>query len=80
MKICEINSDGLVINVIEAESLAWCEENFPDQSFVDSQGIGEIRCTWTGTEFDCSALEPEEQDPTPENPEPLPENAEPPPE
>jgi hypothetical protein len=69
MKICELNSEGVVINIIEADSIEWCTQTFPDQSFVDSQDIGEIGCTWTGTEFDCSAIQPEEEA-VPENPTP----------
>ena len=72
MKICEINSEGLVINILEADSIEFCTETFPEQLFVDSQNIGEVGCIWTGTEFDCSANMPEEE-PIPENPIPAPE-------
>jgi len=72
MKICELNSEGLVINILEADSIEWCTQTFPDSIFIASQDIGEIGCTWTGTEFDCSAIAPEEE-PVPENPEPAPE-------
>lgn len=43
--------NGVVVNIIEAESVQWCVDNL-EGTYVDSQnGLGQIGTLWDGTTF-----------------------------
>ena len=43
--------NGVVVNIIEAESVQWCVDNL-EGTYIDSQdGIGQIGIEWDGTNF-----------------------------
>lgn len=43
--------NGVVVNIIEVESVQWCIDNL-EGTYVDSQnGLGQIGILWDGTTF-----------------------------
>lgn len=44
--------NGIVVNIIEADSVQWCIDNLEESTYVDSQnGLGQIGTIWDGTTF-----------------------------
>lgn len=51
--------NGIVVNIVIADSVEWCNENL-EGTYVDSaNGVGQIGVEWDGSNFVIPEEEPE---------------------